>query len=129
MGSGMIGNGEYLPAGTDTSELPYTQASAGEGVTLKDYKREDSHAEFWCENILSEDSYVECSFLYYPGYRAVSAETGEHLAVVPGGNNVLRVKYRQVIRAVWQWILSEKVTGRSEMRFRRFCGLACWPLG
>ncbi len=92
MGSGMIGNGEYLPAGTDTSELPYTQASAGEGVTLKDYKREDSHAEFWCENILSEDSYVECSFLYYPGYRAVSAETGEHLAVVPGGNNVLRVE-------------------------------------
>ena len=34
----------------------------------------------------------KCSFLYYPGYRAVSAETGEHLAVVPGGNNVLRVE-------------------------------------
>ncbi len=92
MGSGMIGNGEYLPAGTDTSELPYTQAVSGEGVTFKDYKRENSHVEFQCENKGEADSYVECNLLYYPGYRAVNGNNGEVLSVVSGGNNVLRVK-------------------------------------
>jgi len=92
MGSGMIGNGEYLPADTDISALPYTRAVPGAGVALEKYKREDGHVEFWCENSGESESYVECNLLYYPGYRAVNEETGERLAMAPGKNNVLRVK-------------------------------------
>ena len=92
MGSGMIGNGEYLPAETDTSQLPYTQASAGEGVKLREYEKRNAHAEFYCENERSEAGYVECNLLYYPGYLAICGETGEELTIVPGENNVLRVE-------------------------------------
>ena len=92
MGSAMIGNGEYLPAGTEISELPYTKEASGDGVTLKDYRRENARAEFWCENRGLAESYVECNLLYYPGYLAVCEETKETLSIVSGENNVLRVK-------------------------------------
>lgn len=92
MGSGMIGNGEYLPAETDTSELPYTRASAGAGVRLQNYEKRNAHVEFYCENERDAASYVECNLLHYPGYLAVCEETGEELTVSAGENNVLRVE-------------------------------------
>ena len=92
MGSGMIGNGEYLPAETDTSELPYTRASASAGVNLKKYEKCDSHVEFYCENGKDSAGYVECNLLHYPGYRAVCGGTGEELTIAAGKNNVLRVE-------------------------------------
>ncbi len=92
MGSGMIGNGEYLPAETDISALPYTKAVSGDGIVLRAYERENGHVEFWCENASSSESYVECNLLYYPGYRVTNGETGELLAALPGENNVLRVE-------------------------------------
>lgn len=92
MGSAMIGNGEYLPAGTKFLDLPYTMEALGDGITLKDYRRENAHAEFWCKNKGLAESYVECNLLYYPGYLAVCAETKEALPIVSGKNNVLRVK-------------------------------------
>lgn len=92
MGSAMIGGGEYLPAETEVSELPYTKAVPGDGVVLEDYEKENAHVEFWCENKTSAKSYVECNLLYYPGYRAVYGKTGEALSVLPGKNNVLRVE-------------------------------------
>ncbi len=95
MGSAMIGNGEYLPARTDVTALPYTEAAAGEGAVLRAYTKKDDHVEFWCENNGSAESFVECNLLYYPGYRALKGDTKEELAVVPGENNVLRVEIPQ----------------------------------
>lgn len=92
MGSAIIGAGEYLPAETDTAELPYTRAVSGKGILLESYKKENSHVEFRCKNVESLNGYVECNLLYYPGYRAKVSETEEILTIVPGKNNVLRVE-------------------------------------
>lgn len=92
MGSGMIGNGEYLPADTDTSLLPYTRATAGEGTLLEEYEKRGAHVEFGCENRGSAAGYVECNLLYYPGYRAEDKDSGQEMKVIPGENNVLRVE-------------------------------------
>lgn len=92
MGSAIIGAGEYLPAETDTSELPYTWTVSGKGILLEGYKKESNHVEFWCENTESLKSYVECNLLFYPGYQAKVRETKETLRIVSGKNNVLRVE-------------------------------------
>lgn len=92
MGSAMIGGGEYLPAGTEVSDLPYTEIALGEGVVLGDYGKENTHVEFQCINESKSESFVECNLLYYPGYEAKVKGTGETLEIVSGENNVLRVK-------------------------------------
>lgn len=92
MGSAMIGGGEYLPAKTEVSELPYTEIASGEGIILADYRKENTHVEFQCINEKKSESFVECNLLFYPGYEAKEKDTGEVLEVIPGKNNVLRVK-------------------------------------
>ncbi len=92
MGSAMVGGGEYLPAKTEVSELPYTEVRTGDGIILDDYRKENAHVEFECVNEKTAESFVECNLLYYPGYEAREKETGEALEVISGKNNVLRVK-------------------------------------
>ena len=92
MGSAMVGGGEYLPAKTEVSELPYTEVRTGDGIILGDYRKENAHVEFECVNEKTAESFVECNLLYYPGYEAREKETGEALEVISGKNNVLRVK-------------------------------------
>lgn len=92
MGSAMVGGGEYLPAQTEVSELPYTETNSGKGIILDDYRKENTHVEFECINEKPSESFVECNLLYYPGYEAKVKDTGEALEIVSGKNNVLRVK-------------------------------------
>lgn len=92
MGSAMIGGGEYIPAGTEVSELPYTETAVGEGIALEDYRKENAHVEFRCVNKSNSESFVECNLLYYPGYEAKVKDTEEALEIISGDNNVLRVK-------------------------------------
>lgn len=92
MGSGAIGNGEYLPDNTDVAALPYTSVSAGDGVVIGQYQKENSHVEFSCRNESGAESYVDCNLLYYIGYHAKDRESGEALPIARGENNVLRVR-------------------------------------
>lgn len=114
IGSNRISGAEYLPKGTGIDELPYTNPVPGDGVVLEKYEKENTHAEFWCENKNTSKSYVECTYIYYPGYRAVDSATGRALSVTAGNNNVLRVE------------IPSGYTGKVNVDFT---GGICWKMG
>lgn len=122
MGSAMVGGGEYLPAKTETSELPYTKATSGEGIILDHYRKENAHVEFECVNEKTSEGFVECNLLYYPGYEAKEKDTGEALEIIPGKNNVLRVK----IPADFEGRVTVDFVGKSYWKIGNMVSAASW---
>ena len=91
LGTKRVGNGEYLPNGMDTDALFHFLPLAGENVELEAYEKRDGGADIFCVNKSSNDSYVDCSLIYYPGYQAWDKKTGERMEIKAGNNQLIRV--------------------------------------
>lgn len=98
MGNGIIINGEYLPLGTDISQLRYNSFSYnGDEIEISSTRHDMGKvtvnvAETW------KDTKVEVPLLYYPGYVAKATDaTGQRysLDITKGNNNVIQIKVPQ----------------------------------
>lgn len=117
MGDGAILGSEYLPYGTDQLMISYTDSRTGPGVTVDNVVKDNLEIVMNCSN--SEDeSYVDCSLLYYSGYTARDVASGEELAVEAGENGLVRVwlpagyegQVRVRYQGMWYWRLAELVS-------------------
>ncbi len=123
MGALAIGNGEYLLEGTETGSLPYTQISAGDGVIVRDYERQDGQVRFYCINEGEKESYVQCNLLYYLGYHAWGPKARiQELETACGENNVLCV----IIPAGYGGPVEVAFTGETLWKMGDMVSLALW---
>lgn len=82
--------GEYLPRGTDTTQLEERLVLTGEGVTSGEMTREGTRSQLWCENTSGGESYLDLPLLAYDNYQA-RGEDGAALPLTTGENNRIRV--------------------------------------
>ena len=122
MGNSYISGGEYVLLDTDVDKLTYKMPVCGEGVQVGSYSKDGCHVVMDVElDVLTEEtalqsteSYVELPLLYYKGYRAIG-EAGQHLELVCGDNNVIRVllpagydgRIDVDFQEFWYWRVSE----------------------
>lgn len=91
MGFGYISGAEYLIQGTDESELTFSRAKTGQGVSMDNYTKKYLSVGFDCINESEEDSFVELPLLLYKGYRAVDAASSRRMQIFAGDNQNLCV--------------------------------------
>ena len=84
-----VGNGEYIREDTD-EELFDGEIYSNDVISLGNYQKNGTHAEFWCETGASGDAWVELPVLNYKGYH-VKDRYGSGLETEDGNNNVLRI--------------------------------------
>lgn len=104
---------EYLPVDTSTSHMIYHAPILGDGVVMENYWKDGLEVIAGVSAI--EESYVEFPLLYYKGYRAENAGTGEALSVVKGDNGDVRLllpeNFQGNIRVwyagMWYWHVAE----------------------
>lgn len=84
-----VGNGEYIREDTD-EELFDGEIYSNDVISLGNYQKDGTHAEFWCETGASGDAWVELPILNYKGYHAKD-RYGNGLETEDGNNNVLRI--------------------------------------
>lgn len=84
-----VGNGEYIREDTD-EELFDGEIYSNDVISLGNYQKNGTHAEFWCETGASGDAWVELPVLNYKGYHAKD-RYGNGLETEDGNNNVLRI--------------------------------------
>lgn len=88
-----VGNGEYIREDTD-EELFDGEIYSNDVISLGNYQKDGTHAEFWCETGASGDAWVELLILNYKGYHAKD-RYGNELETEDGTNNVLRIRLPQ----------------------------------
>lgn len=128
MGSGYIAGQEYLPYGTDASQLLWRLPIASGNVVMESCEQGPLTMEVSCRNQGGEEGSLNLPLLYYKGYRAIDRNTGERLTVYAGENNTVHVKvpagYEGKIYTTfvspWYWRLAEAVSLASGV------GLAVW---
>lgn len=128
MGSGYIAGQEYLPYGTDASQLLWRLPIASGNVVMESCEQGPLTMEVSCRNPGGEEGSLNLPLLYYKGYRAIDRNTGERLTVYAGENNTVHVKvpagYEGKIYTTfvspWYWRLAEAVSLASGV------GLAVW---
>lgn len=110
-----IGNGEYLPDGTNQYELTNVLCYSEEVIHIQSWEHHYLHTRISLENVSGEDQIVSIPSLYYKGYHAADVSTGQTFAVSAGENNrasitvpphyqgTLDVNYQKTIL----WIISE----------------------
>lgn len=127
MANGYISGAEYLPYGTDATQLIYREPIPGGDVEVEGYEKGPLAVEVSCRSRGGE-GVLNLPLLYYKGYRAFDMDTGEALEVYAGENNTVHVKvpagYEGIIRTAfvspWYWRLAEVLS-------LAFCaGLALW---
>lgn len=127
MGNGYISGAEYLPYGTDATQLIYRAPIVGGDVEIEGYEKGPLTVEVSCRSYGAEGS-LNLPLLYYKGYRAYDADTGEELEVYDGVNHTVHVKvpegYEGTVRTTfvspWYWRLAEAISLISGV------GLAVW---
>ena len=118
IGSGYVAGGEYLPNGTDASQLMYGRVNCGEGIEVVDYSKEGLKIELTCQNRSSKESTIELPLLYYWGYKAQDVTTGEEVPVLKGTNNVVSVmipagfdgQLEVCFVSPWYWHVAELIS-------------------
>lgn len=118
IGNSAVLGAEYLPLGSKI-EFSYHGAVPSEGVTVGAFEKEalDTRTELSVAEQGGE-YYVELPMLFYKGYRAQDAETGEHFTVVPGSNyevrTLLPAGYQGTLHVwyagMWYWRAAEAVS-------------------
>lgn len=84
-------NGEYLLAGTETSQTVYIDPHAGEGVEILGLTKEDENYVVSCNNPSWEESWVTVPVFAYKGYVAEDVESGQRFEIQTGENNVVKI--------------------------------------
>lgn len=83
MGTGAVGNGEYLFLETEPEELRYHAPVADEGLNWGDYGKNGTNIELWVQNDTGETLALELPLLGYQGYCVRAAETVSSGAGLP----------------------------------------------
>ncbi|MBQ7359842.1 MAG: hypothetical protein IJW63_07105 [Lachnospiraceae bacterium] len=118
IGSGYVAGGEYLPYGTDASQLMYGKLNYDEGIEIADYSKTGLNIDLTCRNLGQQDGRIELPLLYYWGYKAQDAVTGEEMQVFKGTNNVVSVvvpsgyegQLKVGFESPWYWRMAELVS-------------------
>ncbi len=118
MAYGYIAGAEYLPYGTDQSQLRHKGPSAGENVLIEGYEKGALRVDVNCYHTGSEEGTLTLPLLYYKGYQAYDLDTGEVFEVFDGENHSVSVKvpggYTGIIRthfvSPWYWRAAELIT-------------------
>lgn len=121
MGYGYISGAEYLPYGTDQTQLVYHDPDVSENVTLEGWEKGALSYDVGCVNDSSQDGYLQLPLLYYKGYQAYDGEAGERLEVYDGDNHFVSVRipagYSGIVTvrfvSPWYWRLAELVSALS----------------
>lgn len=116
--SGILG-AEYLPLDVEFN-FHYHDAWTCESVTVVDYEKEnlDTMTTVTVAGKAEEEHWIELPMLYYKGYQAEDARTGEALPVVTGTNGHVRVMlengYEGTVHAwyagMWYWRVAEVIS-------------------
>lgn len=87
----IIQGAEYLPQDALQEHMTYHGPVCSRDVVLSDYQKDNLSVSAYVETGRGGDSYVEFPMLYYKGYQAEAADTGEPLQTVKGANADVRV--------------------------------------
>lgn len=113
----MIGNGEYLPATTRTTELTI-EIEYGEQLMVDQVIRNDLSFEMHVENRSAKKETILLPLLYYGGYASRDRESNERLetssgdngrvavTIPPGYNGTFKVAFHEPV----MWRISEVVS-------------------
>lgn len=116
MGHSAVLGAEYLPVGSEIKHMTYHKPEASEGVVISHYVKEGLTIQ---AHIISEgEGYIDLPLLYYKGYSAEHAESGEKLPVSVGENYDVRVSFPEgfdgniTVRfsGKWYWHVAECVS-------------------
>lgn len=115
IGTGYIAGAEYLPYGTDSSQLVYQEPIAQDYIILDGYEKNGLQVVLGCHNIGVEEGFIELPLLYYRGYCAFDVDSGEPIPVYKGTNNVVGVAipagYQGMVEvrfeSPWYWHCAE----------------------
>lgn len=91
MGIGYIAGAEYILEGTELADITFREPEAGDGVEIDAYSKEYLSIDLQCRNTRENAGFIDLPLLYYKGYSAVDADSGNRLEVCAGENNVVRV--------------------------------------
>lgn len=114
-----VGNGEYIREDTD-EELFDGEIYSNDVVSLGNYQKDGTHAEFWCETGTSGDAWVELPIMNYKGYKAKD-RYGNTLETEDGNNNVLRILLPQE----YSGLVTVDYVIPGSYRMADFCSLMC----
>lgn len=90
--AGYLGGGEYLLAGTRTSETNWRKVVTDEtSVTVAGYDYTDGVTTFWCQNASNGESIVTIPLLNYANYHAYVLDGQAELEIRNGENNCVAV--------------------------------------
>ncbi len=119
MGNSVILGAEYLPMDASLEHvIQYHGPNASEGTMIEDYQKEYLNATAYVETTGGDGHYIEFPMLYYKGYHAENADTGEKLQTVKGDNADVRVllpgnfagNIRCSYEGMWYWHISDVVS-------------------
>lgn len=85
-----VGNGEYLPEMTQTTEFTGEIESAGQVYVERMYRNE-LFFDMAVRNESSEEGKIQFPVLYYGGYQAIDSDTRQKLQTVVGDNGRVEV--------------------------------------
>lgn len=116
MGYSAVLGAEYLPEGASVTHMTYHAPAASEGVAFSDYAKEGTDILVYAGS--TGEGYIDFPLLYYKGYSAKCADTGEKLSVSPGENYDVRVKLPESFQGnialkfsgMWYWHMAEAVS-------------------
>lgn len=118
MGTGYISGAEYLPYGAQADYFMYKAPVCDDGLEVYDYDKLSLGASAHMVNHNDEPSSVAFPLLYYKGYRAYAADSGNELNCYSGENYVVTVDIPSgfdgnvLVKFVspWYWRMGEAVT-------------------
>ncbi len=90
-GTEYVGGAEYMMNGVDYRDIRYNTVISEDEIIIEEYEKEYGNIRLTANNPGMDESYVDVTLLYYPGYKAVVQETGEQLELQPGEKGSLRV--------------------------------------
>lgn len=118
MGTGAISGGEYLPYGADPQRFLYHDPVCSGELQAAEYEKEPLGATVRLTNPGTEAEKAAFALLYYKGYHAYDAVTGEKLQCYAGENFEVTVDIpagfdgtvRVTFASPWYWRLGEAVS-------------------
>lgn len=118
VGVGYVAGGEYLPYGTDVSQLMFHDPITGKSVEIIDYSKDGNRIETTCINHSSDKTYIDLPLLLYKGYVAKDVVTDQSMQLAYGDNNLIRVmlpanytgSFVVEFNSPWYWRVAEVVS-------------------
>ena len=121
LGENILGNGEYVPAGTNLEQMPREIGYDASALVVEDVERRYLSFELQVENRSDTDQILSFPVLYYEGYGTKDMVSGEKLETIAGENNRVSVcipkgysgTLRMEFYGFWYWRVVELISALS----------------